>query len=272
MQTLGMDTYKAQNQAGRFFASDVKANVGKAVSNQLGLTTAGDLSAAIEAERNRGFTSSEQNQQNIYNSQQADYQNMYNSQQQNTQNIFQSQENLASQKQSALSTLQNLPTTTFQNQIGAASSYQQLQQQYLTGKAQQAQYSAEENNPWLKLAQSFISTQATNTVAQQGTDTTGQLLGAGSSLGSAWILSSALSDIRLKTNIEPVSGCLDIINTLEPFTYTLNGETEVGLIAQDVEKVLPEAVVEVNGIKMVKLYPLIATLFGAVRELSQRMN
>ena len=62
---------------------------------------------------------------------------------------------------------------------------------------------------------------------------------------------SALSDKRFKDNITPISNSLETINNLQGYSYTRNdydtideekGKRHIGLIAQDVEAVLPEVV------------------------------
>jgi len=65
-------------------------------------------------------------------------------------------------------------------------------------------------------------------------------------------ISSYYSDERLKTNIEPISNALEKVLSLRGVTYKsnqlaesfgfMNKEQQVGVIAGDVEKVLPEAV------------------------------
>jgi len=52
------------------------------------------------------------------------------------------------------------------------------------------------------------------------------------------------SDIRLKENIEVINNAVDKVKQLKGITYTLksDGNKLTGLIAQDLEKVLPEAV------------------------------
>tara|TARA_B000000557_G_C20796877_1_gene453625 strand:+ start:699 stop:1910 length:1212 start_codon:yes stop_codon:yes gene_type:complete len=66
------------------------------------------------------------------------------------------------------------------------------------------------------------------------------------------------SDIKLKENIEVIDNALDKVKQLKGITYTLksDGNRLTGLIAQDLEKVLPEAVYtsetipdEINGIE-----------------------
>jgi hypothetical protein len=58
--------------------------------------------------------------------------------------------------------------------------------------------------------------------------------------------STTISDERLKENITPIQNALSKVNQLHgmTFTYTPDGKESAGLIAQDVEKVLPSAVSE----------------------------
>ena len=57
---------------------------------------------------------------------------------------------------------------------------------------------------------------------------------------------NATSDIRLKTNIQSLSGSLELINQLNGVSFTWKNDTTnkpvLGLIAQEVEKVLPDIV------------------------------
>lgn len=58
----------------------------------------------------------------------------------------------------------------------------------------------------------------------------------------------AISDERVKENIEPLTGSIELLNQLRPVSYTktdkiqFGDRTHLGFIAQEVEKVLPEAV------------------------------
>ncbi len=58
--------------------------------------------------------------------------------------------------------------------------------------------------------------------------------------------STTISDERLKENIQPIEDALSKVNQLRgvTFTYISDGRDSAGLIAQDVEKVLPSAVRE----------------------------
>jgi hypothetical protein len=71
---------------------------------------------------------------------------------------------------------------------------------------------------------------------------------AGSAAGSAAI--AGLSDRRVKKNISRV-GTLDNGLPVYSFQYKWGGPQQIGLMAQDVEKVNPAAVTEIDGIKAV---------------------
>ncbi|NDH48935.1 MAG: hypothetical protein EBY41_00020 [Proteobacteria bacterium] len=53
---------------------------------------------------------------------------------------------------------------------------------------------------------------------------------------------TAYSDERLKTDIETISSALDKVMQLRGVNYTKDGEYQMGVIAQEVEKVIPEVV------------------------------
>lgn len=76
----------------------------------------------------------------------------------------------------------------------------------------------------------------------------GGMFGLAGSLGSAAI--PFLSDRRLKTDIERV-GTLDNGLPVFCYRYKAGGPFHIGVMAQDVEKVHPEAVVDVGGYKAV---------------------
>jgi hypothetical protein len=69
-------------------------------------------------------------------------------------------------------------------------------------------------------------------------------------IGTAGMFAMSASDRRVKTNIKQI-GITD--GGLPVFTYTYKGDnvTRMGVMAQDVEKVHPEAVREFNGLKAV---------------------
>ena len=79
---------------------------------------------------------------------------------------------------------------------------------------------------------------------------------------------TATSDLAKKENLEVVDDALSKIQTLTGYTYDMkkNGIRKAGLIAQDVEKVLPEAVDGEEGEKTLDYNATIALLVNAVKE------
>jgi hypothetical protein len=78
------------------------------------------------------------------------------------------------------------------------------------------------------------------------------------------------SDIKLKENIKPLENSLEKVMALDGKNYNLKNDveqkTKIGLIAQDVEKVLPELVSnDDKGIKAVNYISLIPVLIEAIK-------
>ena len=89
------------------------------------------------------------------------------------------------------------------------------------------------------------------------------------------------SDIRLKTKMEKLSNCLEMVSKLAPKRYEKGGKTEIGLIAQAVEEVVPEAVrvgdsadeLTSEGTPWgVQYEMLIPILIGAIQELQKEIE
>lgn len=79
------------------------------------------------------------------------------------------------------------------------------------------------------------------------------------------------SDARIKTNIKRIEGALNKVLEINGYTYNKNGVTkrETGLIAQELEAVLPEAVFEDPESKLLNIsYPnLMGLIVEAIKEL-----
>lgn len=92
------------------------------------------------------------------------------------------------------------------------------------------------------------------------------------------ITANFTSDERLKTNIKSISNALEKVNSLRGVEFDWNTELQsvhqgkdTGVIAQDVEKVMPTAVVDRDtGYKGVKYDRLIPLLIEAVKELTEQ--
>ena len=83
------------------------------------------------------------------------------------------------------------------------------------------------------------------------------------------------SDISLKDNVVTYENALDKILAMRGVEYDrndLDGKHEVGLIAQEVEKIIPEVVGEREGIKNIAYGKLTAVLIEAIKEQQQQIN
>ena len=89
---------------------------------------------------------------------------------------------------------------------------------------------------------------------------------------SATIFNS-LSDIELKTNVINIESGLDIIEKINPveFEWKDNGKKSFGVIAQEIEKILPD-LVSTAGNKSVNYSGLIPFLIKSVQELSAKIK
>jgi len=104
--------------------------------------------------------------------------------------------------------------------------------------------------------------------------------------GDITAFAAAASDDTLKTDRVTIENALDKVLSLNGFTFTWNdkaeklgfvkGVTQVGVSAQEVQKVLPEAVkteeLEGEEILVVKYEKLVPLLIEAIKELSDRLD
>ena len=81
------------------------------------------------------------------------------------------------------------------------------------------------------------------------------------------------SDMRLKDNIQPLGDTMVNILKLDAKSYTREGREEIGLIAQDVQNVYPELVVEDgNGMLAVNYQALSAILINGIKDQEARIQ
>lgn len=85
---------------------------------------------------------------------------------------------------------------------------------------------------------------------------------------------NSLSDINLKTDINYIANSTSILNNIDgvEFKWKDNDNKSYGVIAQQLENILPELVYEEKGIKSVNYSGLIAFLINAVKELDARIK
>ena len=87
---------------------------------------------------------------------------------------------------------------------------------------------------------------------------------------------TAYSDESLKENIERIQNALEKVRSLEGVTYNRNDYPDkprhMGLIAQCVEKVIPEVIGEADGKLTVAYGNLIALVVEAIKEIDERLE
>ncbi len=80
------------------------------------------------------------------------------------------------------------------------------------------------------------------------------------------------SDSALKENLKPIQGAVERIQLIAGYTFTWKQDStntqDIGVIAQEVEVVFPEAVTEnpEQGTKLVYYYKLVPVLIEAIKE------
>ena len=141
-----------------------------------------------------------------------------------------------------------------QAQLAAGAQEQATNQAQL--QALYDQFLQEKSNPFqiaqyfANIAQGLGSTAGgTSTTRSPGPNVGSQILGG---IGAAANIAGALpmSDARVKENIEAV-GALNDGQTIYRYNFKGNPQTQIGLLAQEVEEVKPGSVAEVGGIKRV---------------------
>ena len=104
-------------------------------------------------------------------------------------------------------------------------------------------------------------------VASGGVNVTGDMVASGNV--------TAYSDAKLKTEISSIDNALDIVGKLRGVNYKWlsNGQADIGVIAQEVEEVVPEVVkTSEDGTKSVDYGRLVSILINAVNELKEEIG
>jgi len=84
---------------------------------------------------------------------------------------------------------------------------------------------------------------------------------------------TAYSDERLKRNIETINKPIDIVNALRGVKFEKDGRHSTGVIAQEVEKVLPEVVhTDADGMKSVAYGNVVGVLIEAIKEQQKQID
>tara|TARA_B110000977_G_C10753548_1_gene367852 strand:+ start:17 stop:604 length:588 start_codon:yes stop_codon:yes gene_type:complete len=83
------------------------------------------------------------------------------------------------------------------------------------------------------------------------------------------------SDVRLKENIKPIESALDKVKQMQGVEFNkINSSTkEIGVVAQEIEKIIPELVLEdKEGIKSVAYGNITAVLIEAIKEQQKQIE
>lgn len=83
---------------------------------------------------------------------------------------------------------------------------------------------------------------------------------------------TAYSDERLKTDVETIPNALEKVNSLRGVSYTKDGVRGLGVIAQEIEKVLPEVVIDGEEFKSVAYGNIVGVLIEAIKELTAEVS
>jgi hypothetical protein len=117
----------------------------------------------------------------------------------------------------------------------------------------------------------YVRTGVSKPIYVQANEANGVYLSVGS---TSW---TANSDSRLKNIISPINNAVDKLSTLNPVIYSWKSDEtnkeNIGLIAQDVQTVLPQ-VIDTNedGFLGVRYVDLVPVLVKAIQELSAEIN
>jgi hypothetical protein len=83
---------------------------------------------------------------------------------------------------------------------------------------------------------------------------------------------TAFSDARLKDNVETIDNALDKVTAMRGVTFDKDGKKGTGVIAQEIEEVLPEVVNNNGEYKSVAYGNIVGTLIEAIKELKAEIE
>jgi hypothetical protein len=83
---------------------------------------------------------------------------------------------------------------------------------------------------------------------------------------------TAYSDERLKDNIETIDNALDKVMNMRGVTFTREGRQSTGVIAQEMQKIMPEVVFDKGEYLSVAYGNLVGVLIEAVKELKSEVD
>jgi hypothetical protein len=114
----------------------------------------------------------------------------------------------------------------------------------------------------------------TCTIDSPGEVGLGNLSSSGNNLSGAFTATgniTAFSDERLKDNVETIEGALDKVSQMRGVMYDKDGERGTGVIAQEMQQVMPEVVHDGEYLS-VAYGNIVGVLIEAVKELKEELN
>ena len=120
---------------------------------------------------------------------------------------------------------------------------------------------AQSNLTWDSINNRFGVNQAIPTVALE---VTGAILASGEI--------SAFSDERLKTNIKTIDDALNKVLALRGVYFDKDNKKNIGVIAQEVEKIIPEVVSNTGEYKAVAYANIVGLLIESIKELTAKVE
>lgn len=118
-----------------------------------------------------------------------------------------------------------------------------------------------------------LSTVTTGTISAANTSSTKLYFVPSTGTLNATIF-NALSDEKYKTNVKTISNPLELTAQLRGvwFNWVDNNAVSMGLIAQEVEKVLPDLITDSEGTKSLNYNALIGLLIEDIKELKAKIE
>lgn len=111
-----------------------------------------------------------------------------------------------------------------------------------------------------------VNVSVTGTIKAASVSTSGNIHAAGEI--------ASQSDERLKSNIKIISGAIDKVKNLKGVTFTFKADDRpsTGLLAQDVQSVMPEVITQNGDYLYVSYGNLLGLIVEAVKELDQKIT
>ena len=143
---------------------------------------------------------------------------------------------------------------------------------------------ANDSSPQIELNGSLCKVDAGDFKVEDGSIAVGNITNSttdGRIDASNDIVAYSTSDIRLKDNIKSIDKALDKVNSIQGIEFDWiekeevhgNSGHDIGVIAQEIEKILPDVVTtRDNGYKAVKYEKIVPLLIEAIKDLSKQVD